>query len=337
MSTPTAALAAAATPRRTGCRGVGAPATTAGSRELLRQSKILQVEFGKIRRVAGDLRQGPPSRCVSGRDVSPRGKVARVWPGRPLRKHVGPRDPPQPNRFSIIPSFSPPPRGSPAWPVLPAQGASRCRGHDVRCERETGSLQLEALVVDPRLQRLQLATRLAEQVEGVRDVHRGVVQGERVDLKVRLPERSPRRLLPGRVRAHVDAWKEVPRTGAPNFLRTPQGGLGGVQRRTVREPFADPSIQRLGAEQLPPPGGNFRARDETLHGAADSGSGGRSRRQRLRRVRSGRGGGGPPVIGTDRTAGERNRRERRGNERRVRACTASSIKRLQTYSPMRME
>jgi len=38
-------------------------------------------------------------------------------------------------------------------------------------EREVGSLELETLVVYLRLQCLQLASYLSEQVEGVRDVH----------------------------------------------------------------------------------------------------------------------------------------------------------------------
>ena len=101
---------------------------------------------------------------------------------------------------------------------LPAQGSLlEGRGHDVGRQGEAGALELETLEVDLRLQRLQPAACPPEQVEGVRDVHRGVVQGERVDLEVRLPERSPRRLLPGRRSRSRRRLGGVPRRGHGEF------------------------------------------------------------------------------------------------------------------------
>ena len=59
--------------------------------------------------------------------------------------------------------------------LLAQRRFAKSGGRDVRRERKVSSLELEALEFDPRLQRLELASRAARDVDGVGDVDRGVV------------------------------------------------------------------------------------------------------------------------------------------------------------------
>ncbi|MBP2677389.1 MAG: hypothetical protein H6Q82_454, partial [Deltaproteobacteria bacterium] len=122
----------------------------------------------------------------------------------------------------------------------------------------------------------------------------------------------------------------LPGAGAQGLLRPSQGGLGGVQRRTVRERLADPSIQRFGAEQLPPLCGDLPAGNEALRPTADPRRNGRLRRQCLSRVGRNLGGGRPAVIWADRTTGERH-----SNDRRIERCKTLILRPLQWCSPER--
>jgi hypothetical protein len=179
------------------------------------------------------------------------------------------------------------------------------RGDDIGGEGEVGALELIPLVVDLRLERLQLPPLPAEQVESVRHVHRSVVEGEGAGLRARLAERGGRNLLPCGGHAPVDGGEERPVIGPPAFLRLPERRLGRAQCRAVRQRNADPSIQRLGAEQFPPSGGNFTPRVDVLRGSADPRRGGRLHRQRLRGISRNLRGGRSAEIGADRATCER--------------------------------
>ena len=56
------------------------------------------------------------------------------------------------------------------------------RGHDIRCQGKLGRLELISLIIDLRLKGLQLAGQPPEQVEHVRDIHRGVEKVKGADI-----------------------------------------------------------------------------------------------------------------------------------------------------------
>ena len=56
------------------------------------------------------------------------------------------------------------------------------RGDDIRRQGKTGRLELVSLIIDLRLKGLQLAGQPPEQVEHVRDIHRGVEKVKGTDI-----------------------------------------------------------------------------------------------------------------------------------------------------------
>jgi len=81
-------------------------------------------------------------------------------------------------------------------PDLRPQGCLLHRRRDhVGGERDMGALQLKPPVFDLGFESLQTASRAAEEIEGIGDVHRRVEETEGAPVGVRLSERSPRDLL----------------------------------------------------------------------------------------------------------------------------------------------
>ncbi|XQU68604.1 hypothetical protein OJJOAM_001335 [Cupriavidus sp. H18C1] len=154
-------------------------------------------------------------------------------------------------------------------------------GGDIGGERQPRGLQLEALEIHRRAQAFQFAPLRAEQVQHVRDPHRGAVQregrgtGERGDA-----HRLDIDLLARGVEARVDGGplRDAGRRRVV-VLRALEAGLRLRQRRAVGERGADGAIERGAAEQRPPLRRHVRAIDQSLRVAVRHRRGGRRRRR----------------------------------------------------------
>ena len=102
--------------------------------------------------------------------------------------------------------------------LRPQRGFAHGGGDDVRCEREVGAVELEAAVIDLRLQPFEFAPVAAEDVQRVRHVDRRVVQIEDPRRRQNCPM-SDR--PPGTSRASPRHWRQRPgRAARPSWRRS---------------------------------------------------------------------------------------------------------------------
>src|SRR5712671_3566641 len=137
-------------------------------------------------------------------------------------------------------------------------------GRDVRRQRKIGGLELKALEVYARAQRLELAPRAARHVDGVGHVDRGVVQIEDAAGDRRIAERRARNALALRRQTRVDARIEHRVLGVQVLLGLAKCSLRRGERRMAGEGRAHQLVEFRRAEKRPPLGGDLRPHLEAL-------------------------------------------------------------------------
>src|SRR5258708_17098871 len=137
-------------------------------------------------------------------------------------------------------------------------------GRDVRCQRKVGGLELKALEVYARAQRLELAPSAAGHVDGVGHVDRGVVQIEDAAGDRRIAEGRAGNALALRRQARVDARIEHRVLGVQVLLGLTERGLRRGERRMAGEGRAHELVELRRAEKRPPLGGDLCPHLEAL-------------------------------------------------------------------------
>src|SRR6266699_3046710 len=190
-------------------------------------------------------------------------------------------------------------------------------GGDVPCQRKVGGLELKALEVDARLQRLELAPRATRHVDGIGHVDRSVVQIEDAAADRRIAERRAGDALALRRQACVDARIEHRVLGVQVLLGLAKRGLRRSERRMAGERRAHELVELRRAEKRPPIGGDLCPHVEALRlSAAHRGCFGPLGLRPLGIGAAGRS-GRRVVVGAHRTGGEKSGRrgDRKAAER----------------------
>src|SRR6266571_4364723 len=140
--------------------------------------------------------------------------------------------------------------------LLPQRRFAERGGGDVPRQRKISGLELKALEVYARLQRLELAPRSAGEVDGVGHVDRGVVEIEDVGGNRRISKRRAGDPLTLRRQACVHARIENRVLGVQVLLGLAERGLRRSERRMAGERRAHEVVELRRAEKGPPLGGD---------------------------------------------------------------------------------
>ena len=143
---------------------------------------------------------------------------------------------------------------------LPERG-----GRDVPRQRKVGGLELKALELYARLQRLELAPRATGQVDGIGHVDRSVVQIEDAAGDRRIAHRRAGNALTPRRQAGVDARVEHRVLGVQVLLGLAKRSLRRCERRMAAERSAHQPVELGRTEERPPLGRDLRPHLEALH------------------------------------------------------------------------
>src|SRR5256885_1895267 len=216
-------------------------------RKGLRQPERREIELGQARfsrKLADQDRKLIAGLCeglLERRQVRPRLRKLRA-----LRKHVGAREGSERKllldqlQLAVLRTDDIARRAD----LLAQRRLAERGGRDVPRERKVGGLDLEALEVYARLQRLELAPRATGHVDGIGHVHRSVVQIENAAGDRRIAHRRAGNALAPRRQAGVDARVEHRVLGVQALLGLAKRSL----RRCERRMTARSEERRVGKE-----------------------------------------------------------------------------------------
>ena len=180
------------------------------------------------------------------------------------------------------------------------RGLGDRRDHDVRCQRQIGGLDLEALHVGERLQRFHRAPIEAPDVERVGDLQLRGIEIVDVGAGRRHRRQRSRSLIARRIEIGLHQRKEFALLGVDRLLRGAQRRHGRLQVGIVGDRSLDQRVERGRLEHRPPFLGNVAAGDETLALAGGDIGRRRLRGERLAGVAGDFGRGGMNEIRSDR-------------------------------------
>src|SRR3989475_7605534 len=322
--------------RRSDVRPLAHEVRGQADREVLRQPERRKIELGQARLVRKLADQDRKLIAGLGEGLLERRQVrARLRKLRALREHVPTREGAELKllldqlRLAVLRIDDVARRAD----LLAQRRLAECGGRDVPRQRKVGGLELKALEVYARLQRLELAPRATRHVDGIGHVDRGVVEIEDGAGDRRIAERRAGNALAPRRQAYVDARVEHRVLGVQVLLGLAERGLRGGETRMAAERSAHQPVELGRTEKRPPFGGDLCPHLEALRLSAAHWRCFRPLRLRPFGVNAHRGGDGRVVVGAHRTGGERSGRrgDRKAAERKVRghlfslACLPASF------------